>query len=252
MVHVFEVEVAEKYGVNAAILLHNLFYWCEHNRANGKCFHDGYYWTFNSAKAFTTLFPYMSEYQVRSSIQKLVDDGLVITGNYNQSAYDRTTWYAVTISGASMLKNLKMDEENNQNGRGQNSTPIPDIKPDINTDSSGGEIGNPFGDYDDSPPPRTVESYVSGFLRVFTPTNIDELETFLHKDGVPEDVVKYAVDEAVKAKAPAWKYVRSILMRYLDSGCTTLDEFRQAGRRRPAQEQRQPEDDNPLLRAKFY
>ena len=250
MVHVFEVEVAEKYGVNAAILLHNLFYWCEHNRANGKCFHDGYYWTYNSAKAFTTLFPYMSEYQVRSSIQKLVDAGLVIIGNYNPSAYDRTTWYAVTVEGKALLNNLELDNQKTENGRSENPTPIPDVKEDIYT---GSEEENPFGEYDDSPPPRTVESYATGNLRVMSPRDMDELKDFLRVDRVPEDVVRYAIDEAVKNKAYTWKYVRAIVMRYIDSECKSLEEYRRTVRTRATSQKPQPQPvDNPLLKARFY
>lgn len=102
MTHNFDTEIATEYGINEAILLNNIYYWVEYNKANEKNFHDGYYWTYSSAKAFSELFPYMSLKQVTYALKKLKKEKLIITGNYNQSTYDRTTWYALTEKGYSI------------------------------------------------------------------------------------------------------------------------------------------------------
>ena len=44
MTHNFDTEIATEYGINEAILLNNIYYWVEYNKANEKNFHDGYYW----------------------------------------------------------------------------------------------------------------------------------------------------------------------------------------------------------------
>jgi hypothetical protein len=44
----FDVEVAKTVGVEEALLLQHLEYWVYKNAANGKHFHDGAYWTYNS------------------------------------------------------------------------------------------------------------------------------------------------------------------------------------------------------------
>lgn len=258
MFHMFDVDIAKRFGVNAAVLMHNIYFWCEHNRANNRCFHDGYYWTFNTRRAFTELFPYMSERQVGLAIQKLVDAGLLVTGNFNKSAYDRTMWYAVTVYGKSIIQKCEMETAEAQIQNDASVRPIPDINTDINTDMQQEEdddIGNPFGDYDNSPPPQTIESYVSGFLDVLSPPNIDELRSFVYKDKVPEEIIRYAVDEAMKAKAPRWKYVRAVIMNCMESGYTTAEQARAARRklleRQIPPPQPQPSD-NPLLTAKFY
>jgi hypothetical protein len=41
MQHHFNTEIAKKYDIVTAILLDNLFYWIEKNRANNKNFIDG-------------------------------------------------------------------------------------------------------------------------------------------------------------------------------------------------------------------
>ena len=129
MEHNFNVEIATKYGMLEAVLLNNLYYWVTKNEANDKNYHDGYYWTYNSAKAFHKLFPYVSEHRIRNALKHLEDEGLIITGNYNQSAYDRTIWYALTENAISILQNYKMEEVKKQNGNDKSATPIPNNKP---------------------------------------------------------------------------------------------------------------------------
>ena len=133
MKHLFDIEIAVKYGVNAAILLENLGYWIKQNEANQTNFYDGYYWTYNSRKAYREIFPYMSERQINTAFQKLIDYGLVITGNYNKSSYDRTLWYALTQKGKCILHFDIMDDDKISNGDSQNVRPIPDINTDINS-----------------------------------------------------------------------------------------------------------------------
>ena len=133
MKHIFDVDIAKEYGIHAAILLENLGYWIKQNEANETNFYDGHYWTFNSRRAYREIFPYMSERQLDRAFHKLIDAGLVITGNYNKLAYDRTLWYALTQKGKCILHFDGMDENVLQNGNGQNVEPIPVINTDINT-----------------------------------------------------------------------------------------------------------------------
>lgn len=143
MVHSFDAQIATEYGVNAAVLLWHLDFWIEKNRANGVNYYDDNYWTYNSVKAFTELFPYMSAKAINNALSKLIDAGIIITGNYNSSTYDRTLWYAITEYGYSILQKgkciypkRKMDFPEMENGFAEMGQPIPDIlpdnKPDIN------------------------------------------------------------------------------------------------------------------------
>ena len=133
--HFFDVELAKEYGVNCAILLANFDYWIAKNRANNVNYYDGRYWTYNSKKAFAELFPYLGEKQIRSALDKLINEGLIMTGNYNASAYDRTLWYAFTEKGESICLKRPMETDERANGLVENGQPIPNNKPNINTDS---------------------------------------------------------------------------------------------------------------------
>lgn len=97
MIHSFDIEEAQKYGVNSAVILHNLRFWIAKNKANDKHFYDGQYWTYNSVKAFAELFPYLSEKQIRSSLDKLEELQVIKSGEYNSAAHDRTKWYCLLV-----------------------------------------------------------------------------------------------------------------------------------------------------------
>ena len=165
MNHSFNVEIATKYGILEAVLMEHLNFWIAKNKANDVNFYDGYYWTYNSTKALAELFPYVSKSTISRVLHHLEDEGLILSGNYNKSAYDRTMWYALTEKGvlvlqgkdnslpenntdagtdnASMDKSIsqndgfhfpeqEMKETKMQNGNDKSGTPIPDINTDNN------------------------------------------------------------------------------------------------------------------------
>ncbi len=135
MKHTFDVDVAVEYGVSAALLLENVGFWVEHNRANRTNFYEGKYWSYNSRKALLELFPYFGEKQLRTATKTLVDAGLLETGNFNTNPYDRTLWYTLSDEGYSRWRNAKCTFGKKTNGNAQSGRPIPDINTDIKTDS---------------------------------------------------------------------------------------------------------------------
>ena len=94
--HMFNTQVAKKLGIVEAVLLHNIQFWIDKNRVNEKHFYKGKYWTYNSAKAFSELFEYLSDRQISRALKQLVDDGWLIKDNFNTNPFDRTNWYAIT------------------------------------------------------------------------------------------------------------------------------------------------------------
>ena len=135
MQHHFDVELAKQYGMVEAVLLNHFEYWIELNRANGKNYFEGRYWTFNSMKAFAEIFPYLSEKKIRNALKNLQDAGLILTGNFNKSAYDRTLWYAFSDLAESILPKRQMEVAEKANQHIQKGEPIPD-------NNTGGYPGN--------------------------------------------------------------------------------------------------------------
>lgn len=132
MIHTFDTEIAEQYGLLEAILINNIYYWIEKNRANEVNFYDGTYWTYNSTRAFHELFPYVSERQIKQALKHLREEGLLLTGNYNKSSYDRTLWYALSEYGLSIVQKCPMEETEMSNSLGSNVPPYQIINQIIN------------------------------------------------------------------------------------------------------------------------
>lgn len=83
-----------EYGLHEAILLHNFTFWIAKNKANEHNFYEGRTWTFNTNKAYAELFPFFSERQIRTALNSLVNQGVLVKGCFNKDPRDRTLWYA--------------------------------------------------------------------------------------------------------------------------------------------------------------
>ena len=139
----FNVEFANRYGIDEAIMIKSFQFWIRLNKANGNNFNDGKYWTYNTNKSLTLYFSFWSEKQVRRIIESLVDKGILLKGNYNKIGYDRTIWYAFTDEdlylsdnfhlpdngldqkGNTILPNGQMDIPKRANRFAQKGEPIP-------------------------------------------------------------------------------------------------------------------------------
>lgn len=94
----FKPDIAKKYGVDEAILIHSFAFWIGKNAANGRHAHDGRTWTYNSVAALSKLFPFWSPRQIDRIIKSCISKGALYAGNYNKSSQDRTLWYALDDS----------------------------------------------------------------------------------------------------------------------------------------------------------
>jgi hypothetical protein len=92
--HSFEVEHAKQYGLAEAVLIKNFKFWIEHNIDQKYNFKDGRTWTYISLKELAKNFDYLSEKQVRTAIDHLIKDEVLLKGNYNKLSIDKTLWYA--------------------------------------------------------------------------------------------------------------------------------------------------------------
>jgi len=118
----FNNSIAIAYGVEEAIMIHNLWWWVEKNRHNGQHHYEGKYWTYNTMDAFTGLFKFWTLRQVRRIIESCAKQGAIEIGNFNKSGYNRTNWYTVSreIEGFYVSENLHLSNTANafaQNGK---------------------------------------------------------------------------------------------------------------------------------------
>jgi hypothetical protein len=124
-VYYFEIDDAEKYGVDEAVMLQNIRYWVDKNAANGENIRDGRAWTYNSARALALLFPFWSIKQVQRVIRNLEEKGAIIKGTYNKHNYDKTSWYTTVENPLYTISpNEAMDYPKQDNGLAQTGQSI--------------------------------------------------------------------------------------------------------------------------------
>lgn len=126
--HSFDPEIAKQVGINAAVIYQNILWWAERNAANNKHNYEGLWWTYNSIAAFVELFPYLTSKQIRTALDRLEEQKLIVSGSFNKSAYDRTKWYAPTCPVG------KFDLPSGANEIAPQGEPIPVSKPDYKPD----------------------------------------------------------------------------------------------------------------------
>jgi len=155
VIHSFDIQLAQVYGMQEAIVIHHLLFWVKYNQNLKRNFIDGRTWTFQTMDEIAAHFPYLSRNQIVDILEKLCTgksrkkkgddldfDPVIMKGNHNKSSYDRTIWYAFVDEEKwcrqipkCILENDKMEFVKSQNGSCQKATPIPDTKTDINTNT---------------------------------------------------------------------------------------------------------------------
>src|SRR5690606_18667906 len=133
--HSFSVELAEKYGIECAILIHHFQFWIEQNQAMGRNYQEGRTWMYQTQKEIAAIYPYWSEDTVQRLIKKLLDLNILIKDNFNKTNFDKTTWYA--FENEEMFtkpRNRGIEKAKPRNPKCETAEPIPDTNPDTNKD----------------------------------------------------------------------------------------------------------------------
>lgn len=96
---------------------------------------QGRTWNFCTIKDLVEAFPLLTVKMMRNRISRLVNLGILITGNFNKKKYDRTLWYAFadeSLWGIDRIPFIKSPGENDQmdlplgaNGFAPRGKPIP-------------------------------------------------------------------------------------------------------------------------------
>ena len=109
--HHFPPLIAEKYGVNAAILLRDIYHWCETNRCNDENFHEGRWWTYQTIKGLCLRHTYWTKNQVEHIIRTCREKGALLTGHFSEDQFDRTSWYALTDEALALFEGTAPSSE---------------------------------------------------------------------------------------------------------------------------------------------
>lgn len=199
MNHSFDTDHAKTYGLVEAVLISNFEHWISKNVANKRHEHDGKVWTYNSLKAFEELFPYLTPNQIRRAVDSVVKQGVLIRGNYNQSSYDRTSWFAFSDSFAAQIHLAKITNGNGKKGKSL-------IRTNINTDT---EIG--FASFWSAYPKKTAKpvaakAFAAAKLKAEELTAIlSDLQTRSTSDAWTKEDGKYVPNPATYLNQRRWE-----------------------------------------------
>lgn len=133
MNHSFNIEIAEKLGIEKAVLVEHIAFWQKKNIANEKHNHDGHYWTYSSAAAFAEIFPYMKKKSIERWLRDMENEGILKSANYNKLKMDKTKWYTLVSDWICPLYSMPQNEApclKMRDGELENEAPIPDINTD--------------------------------------------------------------------------------------------------------------------------
>lgn len=144
--------LAEKIGLNEAIVIQQLHYWIMQNKRQNKNYFEGKYWTFNTLKKWhLDTFYFWSLDTVKRTFKKLEEEGVLIVGNYNKKGYDRTKWYTINYEkltskccNDSIVQNALLNSADCTNALVQNALmesckmhhTIPDTTKETNTETT--------------------------------------------------------------------------------------------------------------------
>lgn len=131
----FDTEAAARYGVEEAILLDHIRFWCEKNQSNPDCQREGRCWMYASAARLAEHFPFWSVPKIRRLLKSLVRQGALLEGRFGRFAFDRTLWYAVSESVLSMFQNRHLQEMNPEHSSDESARAIKDTQKDIQEDT---------------------------------------------------------------------------------------------------------------------
>lgn len=131
----FNTAAAARYGVEEAILLDHIHFWCDKNRAVPGCNQNGHSWMYATAAQLAEHFPFWNAQKIRRLLKSLVRQGALLTGRFNRSACDRTLWYAISDSAHSIFQNCNLEDSDLQLATVKTGTAIKDSQEDIQKDS---------------------------------------------------------------------------------------------------------------------
>lgn len=223
--------LAKMIGLNESIFLQQLHYWLERSTHHI----DGRKWVYNTIQKWQEQFPFWGYNTIRRIVEKLEKNGVIITGNYNQSKIDKTTWYSIDYERLDELTRAQfgqIDCENSQSTTqiGQMDSPswvagepnlgkaIPEITTEITTEKKDEEKEDTCAGKAD---PYFVFQQEIGIV---SPLIAEDISKWIDEGSFeePHEIIVEAIKEAVVNGAPKWKYVTTVLNDWAKRNLRTL------------------------------
>jgi hypothetical protein len=97
--HSFDEAIANKLGVDEAILYNKILFWLRHNEAMKINFKKGKFWTYMTYDQMLVQLPFFkNKTRIKKAMQVLLEAGLLERGYFNLNPFNRTPWYTLKNS----------------------------------------------------------------------------------------------------------------------------------------------------------
>ena len=114
--HSFDVEVAKDVGLNAAILFKSFCFWIKKNQSEEVNIKDGCAWSFASIRGLSKMFEYMTEKQIRTAMDVLVEKKYLKKAQLCDNKINRTNWYSLDEKGKCIRQSGQVHSPSRANG----------------------------------------------------------------------------------------------------------------------------------------
>ncbi|AFV50664.1 replication initiation O-like [Pseudomonas phage AF] len=99
---VINPKLAERIGLNEAIVLQQLKYWLTNDQVGR--FHDGKRWVWNTLPEWQKQFPFWSEDTIKRALASLRSRGVLLVEQLNKAKHDRTNFYSIDFSHSCLIE----------------------------------------------------------------------------------------------------------------------------------------------------
>ena len=92
----FKTEHAERFGIEAAILLQGIQLGLILNKSKRSHNKKGKVWMYNSIREWHEVYPFMSESTIKRALKKLKDEEIIEVMQLDSNPMNKTNWYTLT------------------------------------------------------------------------------------------------------------------------------------------------------------
>lgn len=212
--------LANKIGLNEAIILQQIHYWLEQSKHE----HKGKKWIYNSYKEWENQFPFWSNATIRRTITSLEKKNLIYVDNFNKYNFDKTKWYSINYDELEILEEVNYAvAQNEQTSESKRSKAVAQNEQ-TNTRDYTETTTKRESHYENKI--DCIQKYQQD-IGVMNPNQLQQITDWItdfDKNKQGEEIISEAINQSVKEKAKSFTYLNNKLKRYADANVQTLDD----------------------------
>ena len=212
--------LANKIGLNEAIILQQIHYWLEQSKHE----HKGKKWIYNSYKEWGNQFPFWSNATIRRTIANLEKKNLIYVDNFNKYNFDKTKWYSINYDELEVLEGVSnavaQNEQTSESKRSMGVAQNEQTNTRDYTETTTKRESHQKNKID------CIQKYQQD-IGIINPNQLQQITDWItdfDKNKQGEEIISEAINQSVKEKAKSFTYLNNKLKRYADANVQTLDD----------------------------